>query len=46
VQPDLVVLAKGLTSSYLPLGAVLASWQVAEPFGSTPGRVMVRHGAT
>jgi putrescine---pyruvate transaminase len=46
VEPDLVVLAKGLTSGYLPLGAVLVSGQVAEPFWSTPGRVMVRHGAT
>jgi putrescine---pyruvate transaminase len=46
VQPDLVVLAKGLTSGYLPLGAVLVSGEVAEPFWSTPGRVMVRHGAT
>lgn len=46
VAPDLVVLAKGLTSGYLPLGAVLVSGEVAEPFWSTPGRVMVRHGAT
>jgi putrescine---pyruvate transaminase len=46
VQPDLVVLAKGLTSGYLPLGAVLVSGAVADPFWSTPGRVMVRHGAT
>jgi putrescine---pyruvate transaminase len=46
VEPDLVVLAKGLTSGYLPLGAVLVSGEVAEPFWSTPGRVMVRHGAT
>jgi adenosylmethionine-8-amino-7-oxononanoate aminotransferase len=46
MTPDLVVLAKGLTSGYLPLGAVLVSGQVAEPFWSTPGRVMVRHGAT
>jgi len=46
VQPDLVVLAKGLTSGYLPLGAVLVSGRVAEPFWSTPGQVMVRHGAT
>ncbi len=46
VQPDLVVLAKGLTSGYLPLGAVMVSGRVAEPFWSTPGRVMVRHGAT
>lgn len=46
MQPDLVVLAKGLTSGYLPLGAVMVSGVLAEPFWSTPGRVMVRHGAT
>ena len=46
VQPDMVVLAKGLTSGYLPLGAVLISGAVAKPFWSQPGRIMVRHGAT
>jgi putrescine---pyruvate transaminase len=46
MSPDMVVLAKGLTSGYLPLGAVLISGEVADPFWSTPGRVMVRHGAT
>ena len=46
MTPDLVVVAKGLTSGYLPLGAVMVSGPVAEPFWSTPGRVMVRHGAT
>ena len=46
MDPDLVVCAKGLTSGYLPLGALIASGRVAEPFFSEPGRVMVRHGAT
>jgi adenosylmethionine-8-amino-7-oxononanoate aminotransferase len=46
MAPDIVVTAKGLTSGYLPLGAVLVSGRVAEPFWSDPGRVMVRHGAT
>ncbi len=46
MEPDLVVTAKGLTSGYLPLGAVIASGRVAEPFWSEPGRMMVRHGAT
>jgi adenosylmethionine-8-amino-7-oxononanoate aminotransferase len=46
MEPDMVVLAKGLTSGYLPLGAVLVSGEVAEPFWAEPGRVMVRHGAT
>jgi putrescine aminotransferase len=46
MEPDIVVTAKGLTSGYLPLGAVLVSGRVADPFFSTRGRVMVRHGAT
>jgi adenosylmethionine-8-amino-7-oxononanoate aminotransferase len=46
MEPDLVVTAKGLTSGYLPLGAVLVSGRVADPFWSEPGRMMVRHGAT
>jgi putrescine---pyruvate transaminase len=46
MSPDMVVLAKGMTSGYLPLGAVLVSGEVADPFWSTPGRMMVRHGAT
>jgi putrescine---pyruvate transaminase len=46
MDPDLLVCAKGLTSGYMPLGAVIASGRVAEPFFSEPGRVMVRHGAT
>ncbi len=46
MRPDIVVTAKGLTSGYLPLGAVLVSGRVADPFWSEPGRVMVRHGAT
>ena len=31
-QPDLITTAKGLTSSYAPMGAVIASDRVAEPF--------------
>jgi adenosylmethionine-8-amino-7-oxononanoate aminotransferase len=46
VEPDLVTFAKGVTSGYLPLGGVVVSGQVAEPFWSEPGRVMVRHGQT
>jgi putrescine aminotransferase len=46
VEPDMVVLAKGITSGYLPLGAVLVGGAVAEPFWSTPGGPMFRHGAT
>ena len=32
IEPDMVVLAKGITSGYLPLGGVLISDAVAEPF--------------
>jgi putrescine---pyruvate transaminase len=46
VTPDLVVFAKGVTSGYQPLGGVLVSGRVAEPFWSQPGRIVVRHGQT
>jgi adenosylmethionine-8-amino-7-oxononanoate aminotransferase len=45
VAPDLIVFAKGVTSGYLPLGGVVASSRVAEPFWTAPGAA-VRHGAT
>ncbi|MBK5233218.1 MAG: aspartate aminotransferase family protein [Thermoleophilia bacterium] len=31
-QPDIVTVAKGLTSAYAPMGAMIASDRVAEPF--------------
>jgi putrescine---pyruvate transaminase len=46
VTPDLVTFAKGVTSGYVPLGGVVVSGPVAEPFWSEPGRVTVRHGQT
>jgi len=46
VQPDLVTFAKGVTSGYLPLGGVVVSGRVAEPFWTEAGRVTVRHGQT
>ena len=45
LEPDMIVFAKGVTSGYLPLGGVVASARVAEPFWSEPGH-MFRHGAT
>jgi putrescine aminotransferase len=45
IQPDLLLAAKGLTSGYLPMGAVLIAGAVAEPFWTTPG-LMWRHGYT
>ena len=45
LQPDMIVFAKGVTSGYLPLGGVIVSGEVAEPFWSQPGTTL-RHGAT
>jgi adenosylmethionine-8-amino-7-oxononanoate aminotransferase len=42
VTPDLVSLAKGLTSAYAPMGAVLASDRIAEPLTDR----VLRHGIT
>jgi len=46
IEPDMVTFAKGVTSGYLPLGGVVVSGRVAEPFWSEPGRITVRHGQT
>jgi adenosylmethionine-8-amino-7-oxononanoate aminotransferase len=46
IEPDMVVLAKGITSGYLPLGGVLVSNEVSAPFWREPGRAVFRHGAT
>lgn len=45
LEPDLVLTAKGLTSGYLPMGAVLVAGSVAEPFWTAPS-VLWRHGYT
>jgi adenosylmethionine-8-amino-7-oxononanoate aminotransferase len=45
ITPDLITFAKGVTSGYLPLGGVVASARVAEPFWEESGNVL-RHGAT
>jgi adenosylmethionine-8-amino-7-oxononanoate aminotransferase len=45
LEPDMVVFAKGVTSGYLPLGGVVVSGAVAEPFWEQPGTPL-RHGAT
>jgi adenosylmethionine-8-amino-7-oxononanoate aminotransferase len=46
VQPDMVTFAKGVTSGYLPLGGVLVSERVAEPFWRASGGPVLRHGPT
>jgi len=44
IQPDLICCAKGLSSSYAAIGAVLASDKVMEPF--LDGSSMYAHGIT
>ncbi len=46
LEPDLVTSAKGLTSGYLPMGAVLVAPKVAEPFFQPDAGVWFRHGYT
>jgi adenosylmethionine-8-amino-7-oxononanoate aminotransferase len=43
-EPDLITTAKGLTSAYAPMGAVIASDRVAEPF--MWGTTSFTHGFT
>jgi adenosylmethionine-8-amino-7-oxononanoate aminotransferase len=47
VQPDMVTLAKGITSGYQPLGALLVSPAISEAFfAGGPGTPILRHGPT
>ena len=43
-QPDIITTAKGLTSSYAPMGAVIASDRLIEPF--LDGDATFMHGVT
>jgi adenosylmethionine-8-amino-7-oxononanoate aminotransferase len=43
-QPDIITCAKGLTSGYVPLGAMIASDRLAEPFRQ--GKTSFAHGIT
>src|SRR4051812_28861625 len=43
-QPDLITTAKGLTSAYAPMGAVIARDEIFEPFSH--GTSMFTHGLT
>lgn len=45
LDPDMLLTAKGLTSGYLPMGAVFIAGHIAEPFWTTPGLIW-RHGYT
>ena len=46
LEPDLVTTAKGLTSGYLPMGAVFVAPRLAEPFFRSDAGVWWRHGYT
>ncbi len=43
-QPDMITFAKGVTSGYAPMGGVLVSDTIAEPF--LHGKVAFNHGLT
>lgn len=45
VRPDMITFAKGVTSGYIPLGGVVVSGKIADPY-YTQGGLMFRHGAT
>ena len=46
LQPDIMTTAKGLTSGYVPMGAVFVAPRVAEPFFDPDRGVWWRHGYT
>lgn len=46
LEPDFVTTAKGLTSGYMPMGAVLIAPRVAEPFFEPDAGRWLRHGYT
>jgi len=46
VVPDMITFAKGVTSGYLPLGGVVVSDKIAEPFWGSADAPPFRHGAT
>lgn len=46
LEPDMITTAKGLSSGYLPIGAVIVSGHVAEPFWRVGTTEVFRHGYT
>lgn len=46
LDPDMITTAKGLSSGYAPIGAVIASPRVAEPFWRPGSTEVFRHGYT
>ncbi|MCZ8228686.1 aminotransferase class III-fold pyridoxal phosphate-dependent enzyme [Flavobacterium sp.] len=45
IIPDMVCMAKGLTSSYLPLGCLMVSDTIAEKFDTTPMMIGLTYNA-
>jgi putrescine---pyruvate transaminase len=45
IEPDMLLFAKGVTSGYLPLGGIVVSARIAEPFWSEDGESF-RQGVT
>jgi adenosylmethionine-8-amino-7-oxononanoate aminotransferase len=43
-QPDIITVAKALTSAYVPMGGMIASDRVFEPYAE--GKAMFAHGST
>jgi adenosylmethionine-8-amino-7-oxononanoate aminotransferase len=46
LEPDILVVAKGITSGYLPLGAAIVGERVWEPFWNRSPAPVFRHGIT
>jgi adenosylmethionine-8-amino-7-oxononanoate aminotransferase len=46
LDPDMIITAKGLSSGYAPLGAVIVGARVAGPFWRSGSREAFRHGYT
>jgi adenosylmethionine-8-amino-7-oxononanoate aminotransferase len=46
LDPDLITTAKGLSSGYLPIGAVIVGKKVAQPFWRPGSTEVFRHGYT
>jgi putrescine aminotransferase len=46
LEPDILIVAKGITSGYLPLGAAIVGERVWEPFWKRSPAPIFRHGIT
>jgi adenosylmethionine-8-amino-7-oxononanoate aminotransferase len=46
IEPDIMLIAKGITSGYLPLGAAVVTEHVWGPFWADDSELVFRHGIT